>query len=125
MIIHNFLSDSLGSFVQHVYGKVITLIQRMQLLQAGDRSNTVSSGFFLSNRQLCKIIMNSERIPLGGARSDDLQKVSLNIIDNNQCQQLYEKSRTLKNGIVSSQMCAGFLTGGKDTCLVSSLQISA
>lgn len=51
-----------------------------------------------------------------GDRSDDLRKVALNILDNNYCQKLYESSKKLRNGIVSSQLCAGYLKGGKDTC---------
>lgn len=53
---------------------------------------------------------------LAGDRSDELRKVALNIVDNNHCQQLYEASKKLRNGIVSSQLCAGYLEGGKDTC---------
>ncbi|XP_037028237.1 serine protease snake-like isoform X4 [Bradysia coprophila] len=56
------------------------------------------------------------QLEFAGERSDDLQKVALNIIDNNHCQQLYERSKKLRNGIVSSQLCAGYLEGGKDTC---------
>lgn len=56
------------------------------------------------------------QLEFAGERSDDLRKVALNIIDNNHCQQLYERSKKLRNGIVSSQLCAGYLEGGKDTC---------
>jgi hypothetical protein len=55
-------------------------------------------------------------------KSDILLKVVLSIIDNRQCNGLYEMdgvTRELKNGIVSSMMCAGELEGGKDTCQVS------
>lgn len=58
-------------------------------------------------------------ILLAGDRSNELMKVALNIIDNSHCQQLYERSKKLRNGIVSSQLCAGVLEGGKDTCQVS------
>ncbi|KAJ6640320.1 Serine protease snake [Pseudolycoriella hygida] len=56
------------------------------------------------------------QLEFAGDRSDELRKVSLNIIDNSQCQQLYEKSKKLKDGIVSTQLCAGYLEGGRDTC---------
>jgi hypothetical protein len=55
-------------------------------------------------------------------KSDVLLKVVLSIIDNRQCNELYEMdgvTRELKNGIVPSMMCAGELEGGKDTCQVS------
>jgi hypothetical protein len=55
-------------------------------------------------------------------KSDTLLKVVLSIIDNKLCNELYESgegTRELKNGIVSSMMCAGELEGGKDTCQVS------
>lgn len=56
------------------------------------------------------------QVQFAGGRSDDLRKVSLNIIDNSDCRQLYETSKQLRRGIVKSQMCAGYLQGGKDTC---------
>lgn len=55
------------------------------------------------------------------SRSDDLLKVVLKIIDNRQCAPLYVDQinrRRLRNGIVDTQMCAGELDGGKDTCQV-------
>lgn len=56
------------------------------------------------------------QLAFAGDRSDDLRKVALSIIDNNHCQQLYEKSKKLRRGITKSQLCAGHLEGGKDTC---------
>lgn len=56
------------------------------------------------------------QLEFAGNRSNDLRKVALNIIDNIHCQQLYERSKTLRIGIVRSQLCAGYLEGGKDTC---------
>ncbi|XP_044742119.1 serine protease snake-like [Chrysoperla carnea] len=50
--------------------------------------------------------------------SPHLLKVGLDIIDNNQCQQYYQgDDRILPRGIVSSMICSGVLSGGKDTCL--------
>lgn len=51
-----------------------------------------------------------------GDRSDDLRKVSLDIINNSDCRQLYESSKKLRRGVVKTQLCAGYLHGGKDTC---------
>nr|CAD7261909.1 unnamed protein product [Timema shepardi] len=51
--------------------------------------------------------------------SDILLKVSLSIIPNNQCNQLYHsesKTNELAQGILPSMLCAGELAGGKDTC---------
>ncbi|XP_037049377.1 serine protease snake-like [Bradysia coprophila] len=56
------------------------------------------------------------QVEFAGDRSDDLRKVSLNIIDYTDCRQLYETSKKLRRGIVKSQLCAGHLQGGKDTC---------
>lgn len=52
----------------------------------------------------------------GGEKSDDLLKVSLDIISNYRCSPMYEPSKRLSAGIVDTQMCAGYLAGGKDTC---------
>nr|CAD7200078.1 unnamed protein product [Timema douglasi] len=51
--------------------------------------------------------------------SDILLKVSLSIIPNNQCNQMYHsesKTNELAQGILPSMLCAGELAGGKDTC---------
>lgn len=56
------------------------------------------------------------QVEFAGDRSDDLRKVSLNIINNSDCRQLYETSKKLRRGIVKAQLCAGYLQGGKDTC---------
>lgn len=46
----------------------------------------------------------------------------LDIIDNDNCASYIERDhRKLRNGLVEQQMCAGVLTGGKDTCQVSLL----
>jgi len=58
---------------------------------------------------------------LGDRSSDDLLKVDLDVIDNQQCNKLYEaesKTNTLNRGIIDSMVCAGDLEGGHDTCLV-------
>lgn len=47
------------------------------------------------------------QLDFDGDRSDELRKVSLNVLDNVHCQQLYESSKKLRNGIVNSQLCAG------------------
>lgn len=47
----------------------------------------------------------------------DLLKVQLNIIDLKTCK--YAFKRTLPNGPRMSQLCAGNIAGGKDTCQVS------
>nr|XP_018916831.1 PREDICTED: serine protease snake-like [Bemisia tabaci] len=57
----------------------------------------------------------------GGKRSDALQKVKLDVINNTQCDQLYdaerrEPNRALERGIIETMLCAGKLDGGADTC---------
>lgn len=56
------------------------------------------------------------QIDFSGPKSDTLQKVTLDIISNHQCAPLFEINRRLQQGIVDTQMCAGYLDGGKDTC---------
>lgn len=51
-----------------------------------------------------------------GKPSDDLLKVSLNIITNDRCNTFYERSSALKDGIIDSQFCAGDDVEEKDTC---------
>lgn len=50
----------------------------------------------------------------GGTTSDILQKVTLDIIDNQQCRNIYRDEENYN--IFGSQICAGVLKGGKDTC---------
>ena len=40
---------------------------------------------------------------------------------NSQCDPLYDRPKKLKNGIQPTQICAGSLAGGKDTCQVNSV----
>uniref|UniRef100_A0A1B0CS99 Putative serine protease snake-like zootermopsis nevadensis n=1 Tax=Lutzomyia longipalpis TaxID=7200 RepID=A0A1B0CS99_LUTLO len=56
------------------------------------------------------------QIDFSGPKSDTLQKVTLDIIPNYECSPLFEINRKLQRGIVDTQMCAGYLDGGKDTC---------
>lgn len=52
-----------------------------------------------------------------GAISTNLLKVSLKVIDNNQCSTVYNRySNALRYGIMDSQMCAGDDNEEKDTC---------
>ncbi|GLV39372.1 snake [Carabus blaptoides fortunei] len=52
-----------------------------------------------------------------GKRSDILQKVALDIIENNKCGTFYnDVQRQLPRGVQSTMMCAGSLEGSKDTC---------
>lgn len=58
--------------------------------------------------------------------SDILLKVTLDIISNEECNKLWHtnpKQNILSRGITSSMMCAGALTGGRDTCQVTYLNI--
>jgi len=69
----------------------------------------------------CKILVY---LILGDRSSDHLLKVDLDLINNRQCNKLYEaesKTRTLNRGIIDSMLCAGDLAGGHDTCLVSEI----
>jgi secreted trypsin-like serine protease len=50
--------------------------------------------------------------------TDDLLKVSLNIYDNAVCRRQYPPERRTRDGIIDSQLCAGTLAGGKDSCQV-------
>ncbi|XP_053661010.1 serine protease snake-like [Anopheles marshallii] len=51
-----------------------------------------------------------------GPKSDELRKVALNIYDNALCADRYRLNRHIRQGISSTQMCVGDLSGGKDTC---------
>lgn len=59
----------------------------------------------------------------GETSSDDLLKVVLNIIDNKQCNSLYGTDTKLKNGITNDMVCAGELSGKRDTCQVCNLLV--
>lgn len=50
--------------------------------------------------------------------SDELQKVALDLIDNNDCQNMYAKTKFTRTTIDSNQMCAGGFSGDdeRDTC---------
>lgn len=52
----------------------------------------------------------------GGAPSDELLKVDLEIFDQEECVQYYGTGRKYRNGIIEEQVCAGDRTGEKDTC---------
>lgn len=59
-----------------------------------------------------------------GKLSDTLMKVSLNMIDNQQCNTFYRNgpgTSSFSEGITDTMLCAGVLEGGRDTCLVSNL----
>ncbi|XP_055851412.1 serine protease snake-like isoform X2 [Episyrphus balteatus] len=51
-----------------------------------------------------------------GSKSEDLQKVDLNIIDQKVCRKIYNTERRLPKGLIDGQFCAGYMEGGKDTC---------
>ena len=57
-----------------------------------------------------------------GEKSQVLQKVHLNFVEHQTCSNLYAadaSTSSLSRGIVAeSQLCAGVLEGGKDTCQV-------
>ncbi|XP_067618713.1 serine protease snake isoform X2 [Eurosta solidaginis] len=56
------------------------------------------------------------RTSFRGSRSNTLQKVDLNKINQVVCKKLYYKERRLPKGILDEQFCAGHMEGGKDTC---------
>lgn len=51
---------------------------------------------------------------VGGQTSDVLQKVQLSIIPNDKCRNVYNDIENYQ--VFPSQLCAGELVGGKDTC---------
>lgn len=53
---------------------------------------------------------------VAGQVSDELMKVELDFIDNQRCNRFFDDDFKLDNGIVDSQICAGVLDGGRDTC---------
>ncbi|XP_066993441.2 trypsin-1 [Anabrus simplex] len=54
-----------------------------------------------------------------GRRADVLQKVTVQVVDNNKCRDWY-KSQQKKVKILDSQMCAGYEEGGRDSCWADS-----
>lgn len=54
----------------------------------------------------------------GGMASNKLLKVDLQIFNSDECALGYQSERSLRNGIMDSQVCAGDSTGEKDTCQV-------
>lgn len=50
-----------------------------------------------------------------GVRSDELLKVGLDVVPNGECQNLWRKHIS-SFALYDTQMCAGYLKGGKDTC---------
>lgn len=86
--------------------------------------------FFLAYINICRwfnnkyyswyfLLFKFHLMILGGAKSNTLLKVALDIIDNNYCNSFYQDiRRILPQGIAKSMMCAGILQGGKDTCQV-------
>lgn len=58
-----------------------------------------------------------------GAKSGVLQKVELPLVNNRECGEMYKdmgSETSLNRGITSNMLCAGDLSGGRDTCSVSS-----
>jgi len=55
--------------------------------------------------------------------SDELQKVTLDILSNNICKDFIKPQKKFRDGIVATQICAGVLSGGKDTCQVINFQL--
>lgn len=43
--------------------------------------------------------------------SDNLLKADVKIFENDQCKEYYDKTRTLRHGIIESQVCAGDKSG--------------
>lgn len=68
------------------------------------------------------MIFNRGFTEVGGRTADHLQKVELAIIDNNKCRSLYDDQENYN--IDDTQLCAGELAGGKDTCQVNIIMIS-
>lgn len=57
---------------------------------------------------------------LGEVGSSVMRYVTLNFVDYNKCKNVYKPAKDLIHGIDENTMiCAGYLPGGKDTCLVS------
>jgi len=56
-----------------------------------------------------------------GRQSEILMKVALNVIDNRQCNTYYNSNgpaaASFASGIVDTMLCAGYVEGGRDTCL--------
>ncbi|XP_053685947.1 serine protease snake-like [Sabethes cyaneus] len=58
------------------------------------------------------------RLGYYGDQPAELHEVDLPLVDQNECNRLLSSppSRRLRQGVLPSQICAGELTGGKDTC---------
>ncbi|XP_046409253.1 serine protease snake-like [Ischnura elegans] len=60
------------------------------------------------------------RVGFGGERSNELLKVELDVFDEAKCNKTFEveirTTNQLMRGIDSTMLCAGILSGGKDTC---------
>ena len=50
--------------------------------------------------------------------ADVLQKVELDIVSNELCETFIKPQKKFMDGLRMTQMCAGELSGGKDTCQV-------
>lgn len=85
-------------------------------------SNTVRPACLYSTDKISEsraIATGWGALGFGDRSSDILLKVGLSFIDNRKCATLYrsEQSSSLQRGIIDSQLCAGELQGGYDTCL--------
>lgn len=49
-------------------------------------------------------------------QSEELLKVGLDIIRNSECSNYIDVMKRLDRGIIDTQLCAGVLSGGRDTC---------
>ena len=61
-------------------------------------------------------------LEFSGDNSKKLMKVALNLYDNSECSRSYRNDKNLPRGISSSMLCAGELSGGRDTCQVRNLK---
>lgn len=53
-----------------------------------------------------------------GDKTNKLMKVSLNVYDNAECSRAYQADKKLPKGVTKTMLCAGDLSGDKDTCQV-------
>lgn len=61
-------------------------------------------------------------IEYSGSNSEELMKVQLDLLDNSNCIKAFEDDGQIE--INNSQICAGVLAGGKDTCQGGDLKIT-
>lgn len=57
--------------------------------------------------------------------SNELMKVQLNYISENDCKKSYAEdlgTRRLPDGLIQGLLCAGIMEGGKDTCQVRAIK---